>query len=246
MRLFSNWPTDSESGPEQSTAACSRGAHPPERSDCLPAKAHRACEFSRRGLAQPWRVKAWRFKAGRLRGDLLAVRGRLVPLAGAALAWAWWVAADSGVLLAHLAFGGIGAALALIDARSHRLPDLLTIPLAVATAILLGCSALATGEAGQFHRALAGGAALVLSYVLLHMCNRRGLGLGDAKLAATCGQLAAWRGTPSLLLAAFLPFLLASIFALFLIASRRASRRTALAFGPFLLLGTALAISLFR
>jgi len=83
-------------------------------------------------------------------------------------------------------------------------------------------------------------------YWLLHVASPHGLGLGDVKLAALLGLPAGWLGWETVWVTALLPFLLGGLAALALVATRRATRHTAIAFGPYLLLGWALALMLTR
>jgi leader peptidase (prepilin peptidase) / N-methyltransferase len=141
-----------------------------------------------------------------------------------------------------LVVAGVGGVLGVIDARSQRLPDRLTLPLIASTAVLLATDAIVGGNLLALRDAIVGGTGLTAAYLLLHAINPRGLGLGDVKLAAALGLLAGWHGSEALALAAVLPFALASLAALALIATKRANRHTALAFGPWMLIGTAAAI----
>jgi len=139
-----------------------------------------------------------------------------------------------------------GAALWVIDARTHRLPDALTYPTTAVVAALLALAALAGGTWDAALRALLGGLLLGGAYLLLHLVHRSGMGRGDVKLAALLGLVTAWYGWSTLVAAAVLPILLGGSVALALMASRRASRGTALAFGPYLLAGAAIALTLTR
>jgi leader peptidase (prepilin peptidase)/N-methyltransferase len=71
-----------------------------------------------------------------------------------------------------------------------------------------------------------------------------GLGWGDVKLAGILGLYLGWLGLAVLAAGLFLGYLLAAGAGLGLIAAGRASRKTQLPFGPFLLAGTLAAIML--
>lgn len=121
---------------------------------------------------------------------------------------------------------------ARIDARSGRIPDRVTRP---TTAIALGL-AIACGIAvSAFWGALAVGGTLLL----LHAITRgRGLGLGDVKLGTAIGTGLG----PAIGLAALgSAFVLGGAYATLLLATRRASRRDTVPFGPFLAAGAVLA-----
>ena len=130
------------------------------------------------------------------------------------------------------------AALSLIDARTQRLPDVLTLPLILAGIAVNGLifSSLWTALAGA---ALGYGALVALELAYRRFRGRDGLGRGDAKLLAAGG---AWCG------AWLLPFILlaGSVGALVYVGLLALVRRRApdpaqpLPFGPWLALGIAL------
>ncbi len=155
-------------------------------------------------------------------------------------------AATAGSASVSVVAAVAGVALFVIDARTHRLPNAITYPTVAAVAVLLAAAALASGTWDAALRALLGALVLGGAYLLLHLVNRTGLGLGDVKLAVLLGLVTAWYGWPVLWAAAFLPFLIGGAVAIVLLVSRRASRGTALAFGPYMLTGTALALTIAR
>ncbi|MBO0982198.1 prepilin peptidase, partial [Microbacterium sp. SD291] len=53
------------------------------------------------------------------------------------------------VVLAHAALLGVAAWLVVIDARTHRLPNLIVLPTLAAVALLAAVDAIATGESGR-------------------------------------------------------------------------------------------------
>jgi leader peptidase (prepilin peptidase) / N-methyltransferase len=132
--------------------------------------------------------------------------------------------------------------LAVIDAVEFRLPDPLTIAAAGGTATFLICAAGASGNWPQLARSAAGAAALAGLFLALALARPGSAGLGDAKLSLSLGALAAWPGWGVLLGALLAAFLLAGCYAGWLLAGRRASLRSRLPFGPFLLAGTLIAI----
>jgi leader peptidase (prepilin peptidase)/N-methyltransferase len=172
--------------------------------------------------------------------------------------------ADRSLVLSTLAFVGLYAALALpvlwrqqtplpwllasvglafalsvlsaVDLREYRLPDLLTLPLAVAGVLAswwIGLAspwwALASAVVGF---ALLTGVAMLYS----RLRGRDGLGLGDAKLFAASGAWLGLEGLPAVLLVACG----AAIVALLVMAlrSQALSATTRIPFGPFLAFAT--------
>jgi leader peptidase (prepilin peptidase) / N-methyltransferase len=136
----------------------------------------------------------------------------------------------------------VALTLALVDVRVFRLPDVLTLPALAGTALLLGGAALLPSHAGSWTRALLGAAALGVLYLLLFLLNPAGMGLGDVKLAPTLGLALAWYGWPTLVRGTLAAFACGALFGLTLLLTGRAGRKTPIPFGPFMLLGAALAL----
>jgi leader peptidase (prepilin peptidase) / N-methyltransferase len=136
----------------------------------------------------------------------------------------------------------LGVALGFVDAAVHRLPDALTAPAFVGTAVLLTAAALAEGRPGVLPRCLA--AALALGALYGGMALVAPMGLGDAKLAPTLGAVLGWFGWHAVLTGVFAGFLLAGLYGAALLVGRRAKGGDALPFGPFMLLGALLAVLL--
>uniref|UniRef100_A0AAU2JWH1 A24 family peptidase n=1 Tax=Streptomyces sp. NBC_00049 TaxID=2903617 RepID=A0AAU2JWH1_9ACTN len=128
--------------------------------------------------------------------------------------------------------------LALVDRAVHRLPDVLTLPLAAAAAALLGAAALAPGSAGSWRLALLGGGALGAAYLVLHLINPAGMGFGDVKLALSLGVALGWYGWGVWAAGAFLGFLYGSLYGLALVLRGSVTRNAGFAFGPFMAAGT--------
>ncbi|WP_432075171.1 prepilin peptidase [Streptomyces wuyuanensis] len=134
--------------------------------------------------------------------------------------------------------------LALVDRNVHRLPDQLTLPLAVAAAVLLGAAALAPGAGGSWPTALLGGPVLGGAYLVLFLVNPNGMGFGDVKLALSLGVALGWYGWEVLFVGAFAGFLLGAVYGLGLVVLRGAGRGTAIPFGPFMISGTLIGLLL--
>lgn len=63
------------------------------------------------------------------------------------------------------------------------------------------------------------------------------MGFGDVKLALGVGAALGWYGWPTVMLGTFAGFLFGALYGGALVVLRRAGRRTAIPFGPFLLGG---------
>ncbi|WP_262007154.1 A24 family peptidase [Streptomyces sp. FIT100] len=138
----------------------------------------------------------------------------------------------------------VAVLLALVDRNVHRLPDQLTLPLAAAAAVLLGGAALVPGAAGSWPAALLGGLALGGAYFVLFLINPNGMGFGDVKLAVPLGVVLGWYGWGVLFAGAFAGFLLGAAYGLGLVLLRRAGRKSAIPFGPFMISGALLGLLL--
>ncbi len=82
----------------------------------------------------------------------------------------------------------------------------------------------------------------MLLYLALAMLYPAGLGLGDVKLAAALGLYLGWLGWSYPVVGTVAAFLVGGVVSLALLASGRAGRRTAVPFGPPMLLGALAAV----
>lgn len=172
-------------------------------------------------------------------------RDVVVAVAGAAVCAALVVRFGAApVLPAYLYLALVSLPLAVIDLDQHRLPDVLTLPSYPIAFLLLGGAALATGQGRQLLHALAGMVGLGAVYAVLHLINRRGMGLGDVKLAGLLGLYLGWLGVDAWLVGAVLGVLLGGVTALVLLVSRRVTPSSHLPFGPFMLAGALAAVLL--
>ena len=97
---------------------------------------------------------------------------------------------------------------------------------------------------GRFVVALIGLAAAWLLFLIQALIYPAGIGWGDVKLSGVLGLYLGWLGVSALVAGLFLGYLLAALAGLGLLAARRATRKSQLPFGPFLLAGTLIAILL--
>ncbi|RBM11773.1 A24 family peptidase [Streptomyces sp. PT12] len=132
--------------------------------------------------------------------------------------------------------------LATVDLAVQRLPDVLTLPLAVGVIAGLAIASLFDAADGGLGRALLGGAVLSGVYFTLFLINPLGMGFGDVKLAITIGVALGWYGWDALVLGTFVGFLLAAGYGGALVIARRAGRGTTVAFGPFMAAGALAAL----
>ncbi len=177
---------------------------------------------------------------------LAGTPGLVWPLGGAtALVWAVIVggAESRAALPAYLLVAWLGVAMSYVDIREHRLPDWLNYSAFAGAAVLLAVAAQVDDAWGAYGRAWLGALVLTAGYVVLVMLRPGELGLGDVKLAASLGLLLGWIGWGHVVLGAFAGFLLGGVFSLALLAKRRATRRSHIPFGPFMLAGAFVAVA---
>lgn len=147
-----------------------------------------------------------------------------------------------GALPAYLYLAAIGVALALIDLDVRRLPNAIVLPSYLVGAALLVPAVVSGGDWRAGVRALAAMALLWTFYLVLALIYPGGMGLGDVKLAGVLGLYLGWLGWNSVLIGAFSAFLLGGLAGAGLLLAGRASRKSALPFGPYMLAGAFLAV----
>jgi leader peptidase (prepilin peptidase) / N-methyltransferase len=157
-------------------------------------------------------------------------------LAGAAAGW-------SALLPALVALALTTTPLVLIDFEQHRLPDRLVRPAAAAGLVLLLLAAILRHDWSALLRAGEGAAAVFAVLYLLMFISPRSFGFGDVKLGAILGGYLGWFGWAYVYYGIFAGFLLGSVLSIALIASRRATLKTAIAFGPMLIVGALLVLA---
>jgi leader peptidase (prepilin peptidase)/N-methyltransferase len=138
----------------------------------------------------------------------------------------------------------VGVLLAVVDHTVHRLPDVLTLPLAAGTAALLGLAALLPADAGSWPQSLLGAVFLGGVYFALFLINSKGMGFGDVKLALALGAVLGWYGWTVLLIGFVVGLVLSAGYGLTLVIVRRAGRKSAIPLGPFMLGGAFLGVLL--
>ena len=190
-------------------------------------------------------VLSWLLLRGRCR-DCRTPVSRRYPLVEAGTAVLFALVAHlvgaSAALPAYLYLAAIAVALALIDLDVHRLPDAIVLPSYPVGIVLLVLATAGEGEWDALLRAGIGAAALLLLYGVLFVAKPGGMGLGDVKLAGVLGLYLGWWSWEALVVGAFSAFLLGGLVAVPLVLSRRASRRSRIPFGPYMLAGALAAL----
>ncbi len=141
-----------------------------------------------------------------------------------------------------LVIASIFVMIALVDAETQLIPDRLSLAaliVSLGAILVLGVPNLigrpVTPGVFPFEHGVAGGAiaAGILGAIVLGT-RGRGMGIGDIKLGAVLGLSL---GGPATLLALFTAFVTGAAAGLLLIRSKHATLKTAIPFGPFLVLG---------
>ena len=147
------------------------------------------------------------------------------------------VAATVVALVAFLYFAAISVALTLIDLDTRRLPNSIVLPAYPIAGALLTAAALAAGAPERLLTMAIGSFGLFAAYFAMASLYRGGMGFGDVKLAGVIGLYLGWFGWGPLAVGAFAAFLLGGVFSLVLVATRGATGRTAIPFGPWMIAG---------
>lgn len=180
-----------------------------------------------------WRPR--RTTSARLIGTA-AVAAVLGVLAG-------WAGTWSAVWPAFVALALCCAPLVVIDAERHRLPNRLVFTAWALAAVLFTIGAAVRGEWSALLRAVEAAAATFAVLFLLAFAAPRSFGFGDVKLGALLGGYLGWLSWGHVYYGIFGGFLLGAIAALVLLATGRAGLKSAMAFGPMLVLGSLLVLA---
>jgi leader peptidase (prepilin peptidase)/N-methyltransferase len=194
-------------------------------------------------------VVSWLLLRGRARccGTPISPRYLLVEL-GTGVAFGT-LAGVMGLVAELPAFGYLAAisiALAVIDLRVHRLPDVIVLPSYPVGALLLLVPTVVDRDPGAALRALAGAAALFVLYGTLWVVKPGGMGLGDVKLSGVLGMYLGWLSWAHLVVGAFLGFLVGGLVGAVLIANGRTGWKSKIPYGPSMLAGVWVAVAFAR
>ncbi len=171
-----------------------------------------------------------RFEPGRVADGLVSAPAA-VTIAGMALwaAFVGWQAAGLRQAVAALVIVALLATITLVDLHVHQIPNALVL-------VLLGWALVQAFVFGQ-PAPLAAGLGLLVGgglFFLMAVAGRGAMGAGDVKLAAALGAVLGW---PAVLPALLYGIIAGGFAALLLLLLRRASRKSAFAYGPYLALG---------
>ena len=131
-----------------------------------------------------------------------------------------------------------GARLSIIDFKSHRLPNHLVGWFVAVEILIMGITGWIASDLALLLTALGVAAATMISYVLLYLVSRGSLGMGDVKFAFPLGLCVGWYSANQWLVAIFISFLLAGLVSVIGLVTKRITRKSRLAFGPYMFFGT--------
>lgn len=132
--------------------------------------------------------------------------------------------------------------LTFIDLRTHRLPRKVTYIVMIIGAVLLSVSAIVDDQPRRMYMAALGAVISVSVMSVLYLLSRGALGDGDVRMSPLLGMYLGWLNPGLALVGLLYGFILAALVSAVLMIFGTANRRTAIAFGPFLALGTLAAI----
>ncbi|MFN2556007.1 MAG: A24 family peptidase [Nitriliruptorales bacterium] len=150
-------------------------------------------------------------------------------------------------LPALLAVGWAVVVATVIDLELRIIPNKLTYRLAPTVLVLLIGAALLDGSWGDLRRAVLVGLALpggmlLLSEAFRLMRGQPGMGMGDIKLAVSLGLALGYLGGWEVVIGIYASVIAAVVFAFGLMAAGRAGLASRIPFGPYLALGTLVAV----
>lgn len=131
-----------------------------------------------------------------------------------------------------------GARLSIVDFKSHRLPNQLVGWFTATQILIMGITGWIASDFARLLTALGVAAATMISYVLLYLLSRGSLGMGDVKFAFPLGLCVGWYSADYWLVAIFVSFFIAGLVAVIGLVTKRMTRKSRLAFGPYMFLGT--------
>lgn len=155
--------------------------------------------------------------------------------------FAWHFGLD-WALPAFCVMGAGLIALSWIDLRTKRLPRQIIYVTAIIGVPLLTLAAVVRHEPRRIWMMLLGAACALAFMGLVYLLSRGGMGDGDVRLSPLLGAYLGWLNPGLVAVGLFIGFLAGAVVGVAMMAAGRAGRKTAVPFGPFLALGTVIAV----
>lgn len=145
------------------------------------------------------------------------------------------LSADIPQLIGALAFASAFLVLFVTDVKEQIIPD----SMLVLSLIGLGPYLFMLPYPELVQHAEAAVLSVLGFYLLYRITKRKGMGFGDVKLVGVMGLLL---GYPGIVIALYVAFLTGALCGVILMIGKRAGMKSKIAFGPFLVLGTIVAL----
>ena len=190
-------------------------------------------------------VVSWLVLRGRCRRcrTKIGVEPLVIELANASLFVAFAIKFHvSWELAAFCVLAGGLVALSSIDLKTKRLPRSIIHVTALIGVPLLGIAALVRHEPRRLWMMVLGAAIALAVMSLIYVGSRGGMGDGDVRLSPLLGAYLGWLNPGLVGVGLFLGFVFGAVVGIGVMVSRRGGRKTAVPFGPFLALGTIIAV----
>ncbi|MGE0306728.1 MAG: A24 family peptidase [Acidimicrobiia bacterium] len=192
-------------------------------------------------------VFSWLALRGRCRhcGKNIGIEPLVLELSNATIFVLFGLRFDADpALVAFCILGAALVALVWIDLREFRLPREISYTAFALGTIALMVAALVDDEPERIWQAFLGaGIALAIMGGIFLLARRMGgMGEGDVRLAPLLGLYLGYLNPGIVPIGLFFGFLIGAVAGVAMMAVGKAGRRTALPFGPFLALGTVVAV----
>ena len=169
--------------------------------------------------------------------QILVVAATVALFAGAGLRFG-----TDWVVPAYLVFFLCLVSISVIDAQRQIIPNYIVYPTIFASIPLLALAALIDGEWDRFGHAMLGATLAWLALFVIHMISPAGMGFGDVRLAFVLGMFLGWISLSHVVTGMFLGVVLISVVGVLLAVLRLKSLQEHIAFGPFLAVGSTVAV----
>jgi leader peptidase (prepilin peptidase) / N-methyltransferase len=149
---------------------------------------------------------------------------------------------DTAPLPAYCILGAVLVAQTWIDLHTRRLPRMITYTGILLGGIALTITAIVIDEPERIWMMVLGAGIALVTMGLIYSISRGAMGEGDVRLAPLLGMYLGWLNPGIVLPGLFFGFVAGAVFGIASLATDNTSRRTEVPFGPFLALGTVVAI----
>ena len=129
----------------------------------------------------------------------------------------------------------------IIDYATHRLRRGVTFRAAIVGGPLLTLAAINHDDNGRIGVMFASFIVTLVLFATLSALSKGGIGGGDVRLAPVLAMFLGWLGASHVYIGLGIGFIIGGVVAAGMLATRRASASTRIAFGPFLCIGAVIA-----